>query len=215
MSKRVVLVDPHQLFRQGLQALIEQSGGLYAVVGHAEDGHSAMQAVESHSPDVVIAESTLKDMPTSELAQKILKQRPEVRMVVLSSRNEQRLLQTLLKAGTAGFLLKTCSQADLMEALQAVSGGQVYICQRMRQAQPGSQTSLEPANAFDVLSERERQVLQLVSEGYSTKEIAGKLQISVKTIDTHRQHIMDKLDIHGVADLTRYALKQGLSSLDE
>ena len=214
---RILLVDDHPVEREGVRALLEAEPD-FTVVGEAGDGLEALPLVGSSKPDVIVTETIMPRMNGLELTTHVLQRYPWVKVVVLT-RNERRdCLLRLVQAGTTGYLLKTSTAADLVAATRAAAvGGRIL--------QPTALDAVladylqrvndpKPRVAADDLTAREREVLKLIAEGNTNQEIANLLCLSRKTIETHRGNIMEKLDIHKVTDLVRYAIREGLVSLE-
>jgi len=207
MPIRVLLADDHLLVRQGVKAILERNG--FEVVGEAPDGHQAIELARDLRPDVAILDFAMPLLNGIDAAREILKDCPTTRVILLTMHTEDQYILGAIKAGIRGFVVKSQVAEDLVRAIEEVHGGAFYLCpgvsQTVVQAYLGK-TDLPS----DPLSPRERQVLQLVAEGKSTKEIAGLLGISIKTAESHRTRIMEKLDLHETASLVRYAIRQGL-----
>ena len=216
MSIRILLADDHKIVRDGLQTLVEKQPEM-EVVGEAENGRKAVQLTLKLVPDVVIMDVTMADLNGIEATRQIHKEQPSIKIIALSMHSDRRFVAGMLKAGASGYLLKDCAFEELARAIHSVVSNQTYLS-------PGitdivvkdyiQESSIKPTSPFSVLTAREREVLQLLAEGASTKEIAKSLYVSVKTIETHRMQIMDKLRIHSIAELTKYAVREGLTSLE-
>lgn len=218
MSIRILLADNHRLFREGLRALVERAVDM-EVVAEAEDGRSAVQQVAELKPDVAVMDVSMPDLNGMEATRQIMHRTPGTKVMALSMHSDRRFVGGMLKAGAHGYLLKDCANEEFIRAIRAVAGGQTYLCPAVAGQvvdgyvhQGGSEG---PGRSSEILSPREREVLQLVAEDLTTKETAGKLHIGAKTAETHRQQIMNKLDVHSVAELTKFAVREGLTSLDE
>ncbi len=204
--QRIVLADDHPMFRQGLKALLEREG--YQVVGESADGHDAVRQVRQLNPNVAVLDIGMPLLNGIDAARQILKQSPGTQVVLLTMYQEEAYVLEALRAGIRGYVLKAQASSDLIGAIREVMRGAVYlspgISKTVVDAYVGK-SELPP----DPLTDRERQVLQLVAEGKTTKEIAEVLGLSVKTADSHRTRIMQKLDIHETAGLVRYAVRRG------
>ncbi len=212
---RVVLADDHALVRAGLRSLLAQASDI-AVVGEASDGLEAMRAVDDLKPDIVVADVAMPGLNGIELVERLARDRPDVRVLIVSAHANEEYVLRAVRAGGAGYVLKDASPAELEQAIRAVAAGDKYLSPSMSRhvisaylERTGDDEAPGPR-----LSPRQRQVLQLIAEGRSTKEIAVMLSLSVKTVETHRAQIMDRLDIHEVAGLVRYAIRIGLVTPD-
>ena len=216
MGTRILLADDHEIMRQGLRSLIEKEADL-EVVAEAEDGRTAVTLARKLAPDVVVMDIGMKDLNGIEATRQILAESPRIKIIALSVHRDRRFVEEMLKAGASGYLLKEGAWADLTRAIEVVSSGQVYLSPPIADLVVSNFVRQSPqpdSSPFEVLSPREREVLQLLAEGRSTKEVAAYLHVSVKTVETHRLHIMRKLDMHSMAELTKYAIREGLTPLD-
>lgn len=219
MSQKVLLVDDHRILRQGLKALLEHQSDLQ-VIGEAEDGREAMAMVQSLRPDIVLMDISMPNLNGIDATRRILETSPATKVIALTALSSSNLVRDILKAGAARYILKDSAVDDLIKAIQTVLAGRVFISPRvaanvvdgLMNQQVGQVP--EVPSVFNRLTPREREVLQLMAEGKATKEVARDLKVSVKTAETHRRAIMEKLDIHSVAELTKYAVREGLTSLD-
>lgn len=210
-KSRVLIADDHRIFRQGLRALLEKEPDI-EVVGEAENGVRAVELARKLSPDVVIMDVTMPDLNGIEAARRIRASCSETCVIGLSIHSDKRFVAGMLDAGASGYLLKECAYEELILAIRRVVKGRTYLGTSLREKfQEGRSRGMRPSS---VLTPREREVLQLLAEGNSTKDIASHLNVSVKTVETHRQHIMEKLGLHSIAELTKYAIREGLTSLD-
>jgi two-component system response regulator NreC len=216
MSIRILLADDHKIVRAGLRALIEKQSGM-EVIAEAGDGRSAVQMVQELLPNVVIMDIAMPDMNGIEATRQITATAPNVKIVALSMHSDKRFVAEMLKAGAAGYMLKDCAFEELANAIRSVITNRTYLSPKIADIIIKDYTRLFPNtefSVFSILTLREREVLQLLAEGKTTKEISSSLQISVKTVETYRKQIMDKLDIYSIAELTKYAIREGLTSLD-
>jgi DNA-binding NarL/FixJ family response regulator len=204
---RVVLADDHVVFRQGLQAILQQGG--VVVVGEASDGRIAVDLCERTRPDVAILDVAMPLLNGIDAAKEIGHRCPSTRVILLTMYAEESYVLASLRAGVVGYVLKTSAASDLVQAIEAVSRGEVYLSPGVSRAVVQAFLAGDSAPA-DPLSPREREVLQLIAEGKNMKEIGGLLGISARTAETHRARIMGKLQIHDVPGLVRYAMRQGL-----
>jgi DNA-binding NarL/FixJ family response regulator len=214
MNTRVLLADDHQIVREGLCAMLEKQRNI-TVVGTARNGREALQLAKKLKPDVVIMDISMPDLNGIEATRLMLAEIGRVRIIALSMHSDRRLVAEMLRAGASGFLLKECAFHELTTAIESVANGQTYLSPKVTGVVVDDFVrTTPPTEAMTRLTERERQVLQLIAEGRTTKQIAEKIGISPKTVDTHRQQIMRKLDLHSVAELTKYAVREGITSLE-
>jgi DNA-binding NarL/FixJ family response regulator len=211
MTIRIVLVDDHQMLRDGLRTIVNLNEE-FEVVGEAADGRKAIELASSLRPDVVVMDVVMPGMNGIEATQQILTESPETKIVALSVYTDKRYVTRMLEAGATGYVLKVAAHGLLLEAIRAVMRGDVFLSPEI--AHLASEWQPSSNSVFRTLGSREREVLQLIAEGKTSLEIAALLHIAPKTVDTHRQNIMRKLGIHRLADLVRYALREGLTSLD-
>jgi DNA-binding NarL/FixJ family response regulator len=207
MATRVVIADDHQIVRQGFRALLEKEG--FEVVGEAEDGNGAVELVKRYNPDLALLDIAMPNLNGIDAAREILRVSPETRTILLTMFSEDHRLLEALRAGVSGYLLKTRAVEDLVRAIHDVVRGGVYLSRGLSRDVVDAYLARKPLGRIE-LSPRERQVLQLVAEGKTTKEVAGMLGVSVKTAESHRGRIMAKLDIHETAGLVRYAIREGI-----
>lgn len=215
MSIKILLADDHAIMRQGLRSLIEKQPDM-EVVGEAEDGRKAIELVRELVPDIVIMDITMPDLNGVEATRKITGELPKVKVIALSINSNRRFVTDMLGAGAAGYVLKECLFDELVQAIQAVAAGHSYLSSRITGIVVEDYVNRMATVADSPLASltgREREVLQLVAEGVSTKQIALKLHVSTKTVEANRRQVMEKLDIHTVAELTRYAVREGLTPL--
>jgi DNA-binding NarL/FixJ family response regulator len=215
MSIRIVLVDDHQMVREGLRALLAGQNDL-SVVGEAEDGRRAIELVESLHPDVVIMDVTMPNLNGIEATRQILARQPRVKVIALAIHSDQRFVRQMFEVGASAYILKEGAFDELTQAIRAVHQDEAYVSSRIAGAfikeliRPGGRRA---SSGTEVLSARESEVLQLIAEGKSTKEVAALLHVGVKTVETHRRQIILKLHIDNVAELTKYAIRAGLTTL--
>jgi len=207
MRARILLVDDHALVRHGLRSLLEREG--FTVVGEAADGLEAIQQTRALSPEIVVMDISMPSENGLNAAREIHKSCPGVKVILLTQHSEEVYIGDALEAGVAGYVLKSQVSNDLLHALRQVLGGKVYISPSVSGAVLTAYKSRVDKKS-DVLTLRERQVLQLIAEGKTTRDVASLLFISVKTAETHRSRLMQKLDIHETAGLVRYAIRRGL-----
>ena len=207
MPIRVLLADDHQIMRQGLKNLLEREG--FAVVAEASDGRDAIQLAESSHPDVAVLDLAMPALNGVDAGREITRASPRTKAILLTMHKEDPYVLQALNAGISGYVLKSQAAEDLVRAIREVARGSLYLSPGVSRAVVDAyraKTDLPP----DPLSPREREVLQLVAEGKTTKEVAAILGVSVKTAESHRTRIMEKLDIHETASLVRYAIRRGL-----
>jgi two-component system, NarL family, response regulator NreC len=207
MAVRVVLADDHEMVRQGLRVLLEREG--FEVVAEASDGREAMKLCETHSPEVAILDLAMPLLNGVDAAREIIKTNPRTKVVLLTMHTEDHLILESLRAGVTGYVLKTKASGELVQALRAVCRGEMFLTQSISRTIVQAFVRNNDLPEMPI-SDRERQVLQLVAEGKTNKEIATLLGISVKTAESHRSNMMDKLDIHDTAGLVRYAVRKGI-----
>ena len=213
---RVILADDHALFRAGIRSLLLAIEGV-EIVGEARDGHEALRMVAEHTPDVLLLDVALPQLNGIEVAER-LRDKPGTRVLILSMfANEEYVLRSL-RAGAAGYLLKDSSTVELEAALRSVADGGSYLSPAVSGhvlAAYVRRVGEDGVPAEPLLTPRQREVLQLIAEGHATKEIASRLNLSAKTVETHRAQLMDRLGIHDVAGLVRYAIRAGIVSADD
>ena len=213
---RILLADDHQLFRDGLRTLLGQQADM-EVVGEAVDGPSVLEAALRLRPDILLMDISMSGLNGIEATRRILGGGSTTRVIMLSMHADQRYVNEALRAGALGYVLKDSAIGELLAAIRTVARGRRYLSATLADRVIGEYIDLageRSLSAFSTLSPRERQVLQLLAEGTSTKEMAAQLRVSVKTVETHRKQIMDKLDIHSVAELTKYAIREGITPLE-
>lgn len=221
---RVVIADDHSIVRDGLRAMLAKVDDI-EVVGEAEDGRAAVEAVRQLTPDIVVMDIGMSGLNGIEATRRIVDAGSETRIVALSMHSDRQYVSEMLKAGASGYLLKDSAFDELVVALRAVSRGEVYLARAVagvvvddyvhHLSGGGAPAQGGAAGACRALSPREAEVLGLTAEGRNTKEIAAALSLSVKTVETHRRQIMDKLGIYNVAGLVKYALRHGIASLED
>jgi DNA-binding NarL/FixJ family response regulator len=212
---RVLLADDHALVRAGFRALLQSIPDMQ-VVAEASDGYEALRLVAEHQPSVVLMDIAMPGLNGLEAAARLAREFPHVRVIILSMHLSEEYVLQALHAGAAGYLLKDADAAELELALRAIVRGEVYLSPAVSKqvvADYIRRTGGEPSS-LEGLTPRQREVLQLIAEGHTTKEIAQRLDVSVKTVDTHRTQLMERLDIHDVAGLVRYAIRMGLVDPD-
>lgn len=212
---RIVLADDHALVRAGFLALLQSIPGV-AVVGEASDGQEALRLIEETQPDVALIDISMPNLSGIEVTRQVTARWRQVKVLILSVHATQEYVLRALRAGARGYLLKTANPAELTTALETVARGESYLSPKVAQHITDFLRHAEPilaeSNQLDQLTPRQRETLQLIAEGRTTREIAQQLQISVKTVESHRSQLMERLDIHDVASLVRFAIRVGLIS---
>lgn len=207
---KLLLAEDHEVMREALRSLLDNNNG-FVVVGEAKDGREALAMTEKTSPDVVVMDINLPELNGIEATRQLCERFPHIKVLGLSVHETGRMVAEMLDAGAMGYMPKTSAARELVDAIRTIVAGNMYVSPAVL----GSLMQAQKAgayvhSAFSKLTDREREVLQLLAEGYSTKEVADKLYLSVPTVHTHRQHIMQKLNARGVADLVRYAIREGI-----
>ncbi len=216
MKTRVLLVDDHRLLLDGLSGLLNGSPKL-EVVGTATSGLEAVSLAEKLKPDLILLDISMPDLNGIDCARRILETRPQIKILMLSMHSDRRFVNEALKVGAKGYLLKDAAFQEVGEAIRAVMNDEIFLSSAVRDVVIGDyirRLQDQESSVFSSLSAREREVLQLIAEGKGTKEIAAALHVSVKTIESHRKQIMDKLGLHSIAELTKYAIREGLTQLE-
>ena len=217
MNIKLLLADDHAMMREGLKSLIQKESDM-AVVGEAGNGNETIELAKKAGAHVVVMDVAMPDLNGIEAARKILKDNPSIKVVALSGHANREFVREMLKAGASAYVLKSRAYEELVRAIREVVKGKKYLSPDIARGvvdeyvEMSSSKSKNPA--FVVLTDREREVLQLLAEGRSTKELADALAVSVKTVETHRHNIMEKLNLHSVAELTKYAIREGITSVD-
>ncbi|MFA9452641.1 MAG: response regulator [Candidatus Aminicenantaceae bacterium] len=210
---KVVLADDHTIVRKGLRSLLDDEGDIN-VIGEAGDGKEAIELVEQLKPHIVVMDIGMPVLNGLEATRRIIKKHPDTKVLILTMHTNEEYVFEILQAGASGYIIKKAAPTELVAAIRAVKQGESFLSPSISKKvieeylQRAGEEKWE--DAFDLLTDREREVLQLIAEGLSTREIAEKLFISTKTVETHRMHMMEKLDLHGTADLTRYAIRKGI-----
>jgi DNA-binding NarL/FixJ family response regulator len=216
MKTKVLLADDHKIFREGLRLLIEKESEL-EFAGETDNGRIAIKMACDLKPDVVIMDIGMPDMNGIEATRQIMAKVPDTKVIALSIHSDKRFVSEMLKAGACGYLLKDSAFEELVTAILTVISNRMYLSPIITDVAIHDYISLmtqEKKLVYSSLTPREREVLKLISNGINTKQIAAELCISTKTIEAHRQSVMEKLDIHNLVDLTKYAIRIGLTSLD-
>lgn len=211
---RVLLADDHKILRQGLRTLLEQEKDIQ-VVGEADNGRLSVELTGELAPDVVIMDVAMPDLNGIDATRRITEADPRTRVLALSMHSDGRYVRGMLQAGARGYILKDCAAEELTHAIRTVMAGQVYVSPGVTGTIVNDYVrQLTAADQPATLTRREREVLQLLAEGGSTANIAAGLHLSVKTIETHRKRIMDKLGLRSIAELTKYAIREGITTVD-
>lgn len=216
MPVTIIIADDHRLFRDGLRTLLDKQKNV-RVVAETTNGAETVSAAAELKPDIVLMDISMPELNGIEATRRIVSRGAAIGIIMLSMHSDGRFVTESLKAGARGYLLKDCAFEEVLLAVKAVSEGTIYLSSRISESVIKDYVAIAkrvPGSAFSILSAREREVLQLLAEGRSTKETAARLNVSVKTIETHRKQIMDKLDIRSVAELTKYAIREGLTPLE-
>ncbi len=208
---RVVHADDHAVVRAGIRAMLEGLGGI-EIVGQATNGREALALVEQHQPDVLLIDISMPEMNGLEATTRVVKEFPNVRVIIISMHDAEEYVWQALKAGATGYLLKDAAPSELDLAIKTVLNGQTYLTSSVSKevVETYMQRLGTEANVADVLTPRQREILQLIAEGKALKEIARLLHLSVKIVETHRTMLMSRLDIHDTAGLVRYAMRRGM-----
>lgn len=213
MSVRIIIADDHKIMRDGLRHMLDKEAGM-EVVAEARNGHDAVCLSEKLRPDILIMDVSMNGLNGVEATRLIVGKGLNARVIALSMHADKRFVAGMFEAGAMGYLLKDCAYDELLQAIRQVLAGRTYLSsmisgvvirdyiQRMRKSEPSP------------LSVREKEILQLLTEGHTAKSIAEQLQVSIKTVETHRQNIMEKLNLFTIAELTKYAIREGITSLD-
>lgn len=213
MNVKIIIADDHKIMRDGLRNMLVKEPGM-EVIAEAKNGREALRLAEQLRPDILIMDISMEDLNGIDATRAIVAKELGTKIIALSMHADKRFVAGMFEAGAMAYLLKDCAYDELLQAIRQVLGGRTYLCsmisgvvirdyiQRMRKNEPS------------LLSPREKEILQLMAEGSTTKRIADQLKVSVKTVETHRQHVMEKLNIFSIAELTKYAIKEGITSLD-
>jgi len=212
---RILIADDHKIMREGLKTLLEKQSGM-EVVAETQDGLEAVRLAQEYIPELIIMDITMPGMNGIGAARRIKEICPAAKIIMLSMHADRRYVLEAIKAGAVGYLLKDSAFEELIQAIKTVFKDKIYLSPDITDVLVREFITSENdpnAGAYAVLSLREREVLQLLAEGKSTKQTAEKLSISIKTVETHRQQLMQKLNLHSIAELTKYAIREGLSTL--
>ena len=216
MGIKILLADDHKLLREGLRALIEEQQNM-TVIAEAENGRSAVQLAARLSPDIIVMDISMPGLNGIDATRRITAELPGVKVIALSMHADRNFVVEMFKAGAMGYLLKDCAFEELIRAINTVVANKAYLSAKLSDTMIKDYVNRFPGknlSVFSALTNREREILQLLAEGKGTREISAGLNVSTKTVETFRRQIMKKLDIHSVAELTKYAIRAGLTSLD-
>jgi two-component system, NarL family, response regulator NreC len=214
MNIRVLIADDHKIVRESLRALLEKEPG-FTVVGEAGEGRTAMRLTRELVPDVIIMDVAMPDLNGIEATRQVVAEFPEIKIIALSMHNDRRFVLNMLKAGARGYLLKDCASQNLIKAIRLVIANKTYISHEIADLVVKdylASTSPAEGSPAELLTAREREILQLIVEGKTNQKIAEALKVSIKTVESHRHAIMLKLDIKSIAELTKFAIREGLTS---
>ena len=215
---RVLLAEDHTIVRKGLCALLDAEPSI-EVIGEAQDGREALLKAEQLHPDIVLMDISMPGLNGLEATRQIKKRFPEVKVLILTVHSDEEYIRQILRAGASGYLVKQAAPNELISAIEAIQRGESYlspsVSKKVVQEYVQHAAGAAEEDSYERLTDREREVLQLIAEGNSTRDIAELLHLSVKTAETHRARLMSKLDIHSTAELTQYAIRKGVISLDK
>lgn len=217
MTIRVVLADDHRILREGLRSILESETDI-EIVGEAQDGRETVRLVRQLEPEIVLMDVAMPDLNGVDATVQLKNANVPSKVLALSMHGDGQYVRGMLQAGAAGYMLKDCAAEELATAIRTVMSGRVYVSPDVAGTIVGDYVqhlSGEVTASTPALSSREREVLQLIAEGKSTAQIAETIHVSVKTVETHRKRLMDKLELRSVAELTKYAIREGITSLDD
>ncbi|MEJ2356007.1 MAG: response regulator transcription factor [candidate division WOR-3 bacterium] len=215
MSIKIMVVDEHKILREGLSTLIAKQPEM-EIIGEATDGREALQLLEKNTPDLILMDVTMPNLNGIEATRKIKAKKPGIEIIALSLHSDRRYVLGMIDAGASGYLLKECAFEELVRAINTVMSKKKYLSPGISDIlidEYVKKTTTDKPTIYSKLTPREREILQLIAEGKNTKEIARYLFISVKTVETHRRHIKKKLKVDSVAELTKIAIREGLTVL--
>lgn len=213
---KILLADDHKIIRDGLRSLINAQNGM-EVAAEAENGRTAVKLARKLQPDVIIMDISMPDLNGIEATRQIVEETPGAKIIALSMHVDRRYVVGMFEAGVSGYLLKDCAFEELSTAIHTVMKNQIYLSPKITGTVIKDYVyhlSSDNISLSAKLSPREREVLQLIAEGINTKTIASRLNLSIKTVETHRRNIMEKLDVHSVAELTKFAIREGLTTVE-
>ena len=219
MKINIILADDHHVIREGLRLLLDREKDLL-VIAEADTGRSVLSAVKKFNPDLVIMDVSMPELNGMEATRKILSEAPATKVLALSMYSDKRFVEGMFQAGVSGYLLKNCIARELVSAIRLVAKGQVYISPEIAGtivdgylSRLVPQTDTTQRLQRKTLTDREREILQLICEGQNSKEVAETLHVSSKTVDAHRRNIMEKIGVHSIAELTKFAIREGITTL--
>jgi DNA-binding NarL/FixJ family response regulator len=215
MKTRVLIADDHSIVRAGIQSLLAAREDI-VIAGEADSGRSIVQMTRKLKPDLILMEMNMPDMNGIETINVIHRENADIKVLVLSMHFDDKEVAKALKAGARGYLIKNCDARVLNDAIDTVKSGNVYLSNEMSQSliQSYIDKIVDDSSGSCILTRKEREILQKISEGNTTKEISGVLNVSVKTVEVHRSNIMNKLKLRNIADLTKYAIREGLTKIN-
>jgi len=220
LTIRILIADDHKIVLDGLKALIEAQPDM-KIVAQATNGREAVKLARKERPDMIIIDVAMPDLNGLEAVRQILTDNSRTKVLALSMHSDRRYVTGMLSAGASGYILKHCAFEELAQAIRTVLRNQVYLSPAIagilvqELSQPKNRRARKHASSLSSLTPREREVLQLIAEGHSARDIAQHINLSVKTVETHRRQVMEKLGIRSVAELTKFAIREGLTSLDK
>ncbi len=217
MTIKIILADDHNVLREGLKSLLNQQQD-FEVIGEADNGRDAVRLTKKLEPDIVVLDIGMPNMNGIQATQHIVAEVPDTKVLALSMHSDHQFVVKMLQAGASGYMLKDCAYEELISAVRDITAGKFYLSKDVTGVVISNYINMiqaVDAVSHPTLTSRERETLQLISEGKSTVETANLLNVSPKTIETHRKNIMDKLDIHNIADLTKYAVREGITSIED
>ncbi len=217
MTIKIILADDHKVLREGLKSLLNQQKDIQ-VIGEADDGQAVVRLTRKLEPDIVVLDIGMPNMNGIQATQHIVAEVPDTKVLALSMHSDHQFVVKMLQAGASGYMLKDCAFEELVSAVREIADGKFYLSKDITGVVISDY--INRMQAIDaageaILTSRERETLQLIAEGNSTADTAALLNVSTKTVETHRKHIMDKLNIHSIAELTKYAVRVGLTSLED
>jgi DNA-binding NarL/FixJ family response regulator len=215
VTVKIFLADDHKILREGLRSLISEIPGM-EVIGEAGNGREAVRLATKLRPDLVVMDVNMPDLNGIEATRQLLKDLPAVKVIALSMYSDKRFVTGMLRAGASGYILKASAFDELAKAFETVIAGEIYLSPKVAGVVVEDYLGHlyeEKSEPTELLTPREREIIQLLAEGRSSKEIASLLHVSEKTVHTHRQNIMEKLNLHSIAELTKYAIREGITSL--